>query len=94
MVRLGRFERVGRLRSPRLGLWFSWTVGGVRCAGCRAHVRLAARLSIQSKLPGRKFQSHPGVPPARLIEVLHNMLSRVRQPRVSTLVQAMLGDKP
>ena len=24
---------------------------------------------IQSKLPGRKFQSHPGVPPARLIEL-------------------------
>ena len=23
---------------------------------------------VQSKLPGRKFQSHPGVPPARLIE--------------------------
>jgi hypothetical protein len=24
---------------------------------------------VQSKLPGRKFQSHPGVPPARLIEL-------------------------
>ena len=24
---------------------------------------------IQSRLPGRKFQSHPGVPPARLIEL-------------------------
>ncbi len=38
-------------------------------------VRVAIALSVglsgegaQTKLPGRKFQSHPGVPPARLID--------------------------
>ena len=29
---------------------------------------------IQSKLPGRKFQSHPGVPPARLIELVFKFI--------------------
>jgi hypothetical protein len=41
-----------------------------RRSGCRLSELTSGGLSgwfIQSKLPGRKFQSHPGVPPARLI---------------------------
>jgi hypothetical protein len=38
---------------------------------------------VQTKLPGRKFQSHPGVPPARLIEL---------PPACDTLSKLSTGD--
>jgi hypothetical protein len=37
-------------------------------AGCHASSGGLSGWGVQTKPPGRKFQSHPGVPPARLIE--------------------------
>jgi hypothetical protein len=51
-------------------------LGPVARAAGRSGFRLSALPAgglsgwfVQSKLPERKFQSHPGVPPARLIEL-------------------------
>jgi hypothetical protein len=61
-------------RAPGLNPGTAWS----RPGGC-IRVQVArgrpAAMPVQAKLPGRKFQSHPGVPPARLIVSKHEQNS-------------------
>ncbi len=85
---MGVFRPCSRVLIPGPHDWAIWVASGSRgsradeslLGGCVAYaVRVATALFVGSsgrgvptKLPGRKFQSHPGVPPARLIE--HHIL--------------------
>ncbi len=58
--------RVRSDRTPELGPVARATGRSGFRLGMLPFSGLSGRL-VQSKLPGRKFQSHPGVPPARII---------------------------